>query len=288
MPASPARALWQCIEPYHAVTYFTDEARAAFEDIGLRGFWRGYFAGRAAPLGAVGPGVVVATFYGFHPDFVGPGHPRGLEHRQSGGGDRRRASSAPGARCARCFDLERSGDRARRAARAAGDRRLRSVRASAVRREPRSARGRANRTSRCGTDARCCVSTAATATSRRCTRPTSIRAKPTCCASRSRASTVDASRRTAVGTTTTGRRRPSGSPERGWLDDERRDHTGRRRRARRDRGRHRSHGGRSDAGPGRGRARGAARHHAPARGRARRSGTIPFPNAIGVPRPRPD
>ena len=66
----PARALWQCIEPYHAVTYFTDEARAAFEEIGLRGFWRGYFAGRAAPLGAVGTGAVVATFYGFHPDFV--------------------------------------------------------------------------------------------------------------------------------------------------------------------------------------------------------------------------
>jgi hypothetical protein len=70
MEASPARALWQCVEPYHAVTYFTDEARAAFEEIGLRGFWRGYFAGRAAPLGAVGPGVVVATFYGFRPDFV--------------------------------------------------------------------------------------------------------------------------------------------------------------------------------------------------------------------------
>ena len=67
---SPARALWQCVEPYHAVTYFTEEARAAFEEIGLRGFWRGYFAGRAAPLGAVGPGAIVATFYGFHPDFV--------------------------------------------------------------------------------------------------------------------------------------------------------------------------------------------------------------------------
>ncbi|MDQ1382121.1 MAG: hypothetical protein QOJ71_2840, partial [Actinomycetota bacterium] len=67
---SPARALWQCVEPYHAVMYFTDEARAAFETIGLRGFWRGYFAGRAAPLGAVQPGPVVAIFYGFHPDFV--------------------------------------------------------------------------------------------------------------------------------------------------------------------------------------------------------------------------
>jgi hypothetical protein len=67
---APARALWQCIEPYHAVTYFADEAFAAYEELGLRGFWRGYFAGRAAPLGAVGAGAVVATFYGFHPDFV--------------------------------------------------------------------------------------------------------------------------------------------------------------------------------------------------------------------------
>jgi hypothetical protein len=67
---APARALWQCVEPYHAVTYFADEAFAAYEEIGLRGFWRGYFAGRAAPLGAVGAGAVVATFYGFHPDFV--------------------------------------------------------------------------------------------------------------------------------------------------------------------------------------------------------------------------
>jgi hypothetical protein len=72
----PARALWQCLEPYHAVTYFADESRDAFEAVGLRGFWRGYFAGRAAPLGAVGTGVVVATFYGFHPDFVARAVPR--------------------------------------------------------------------------------------------------------------------------------------------------------------------------------------------------------------------
>jgi hypothetical protein len=67
---SPARTLWQCAEPYHAVTYFAPEAHAAFEATGLRGFWRGYFAGRAGPLGAVQAGPVVAMFYGFHPDFV--------------------------------------------------------------------------------------------------------------------------------------------------------------------------------------------------------------------------
>jgi hypothetical protein len=66
----PARRLWQLIEPIHAVTYFAPESEAAFRAAGLRGFWRGYFAGRAAPLGAVGPDAVTAMFFGFHPDFV--------------------------------------------------------------------------------------------------------------------------------------------------------------------------------------------------------------------------
>ena len=58
------------IEPIHALTYFAPESRSAFDAAGLRGFWRGYFAGRAAPLGAAGAGLVTATFYGFHHDFV--------------------------------------------------------------------------------------------------------------------------------------------------------------------------------------------------------------------------
>lgn len=65
-----ARRLWAALEPLHAVVYFAPQVRQAFEAVGLTGFWRGYFAGRAAPLGPVGPGVVTAVFYGFHPDFV--------------------------------------------------------------------------------------------------------------------------------------------------------------------------------------------------------------------------
>jgi len=65
-----ARLLWSLAEPFHALTYFTDEAAAAFDAAGLRGFWAGYFAGRAAPLGAVGPEVVTATFVNFAPAFV--------------------------------------------------------------------------------------------------------------------------------------------------------------------------------------------------------------------------
>lgn len=62
--------MWTLLEPVHAVTYFTPAARAAFEAAGLRGFWRGYFAGRAAPLGAVGAGPVEAVFFGFAPAMV--------------------------------------------------------------------------------------------------------------------------------------------------------------------------------------------------------------------------
>ncbi|MGH3174510.1 MAG: SCO6745 family protein [Streptosporangiaceae bacterium] len=65
-----ARSMWTLFEPIHAVTYFTAEARSAYEQAGLRGFWRGYFAGRSAPLGAVGPAVVTASFFNFAPAFV--------------------------------------------------------------------------------------------------------------------------------------------------------------------------------------------------------------------------
>jgi hypothetical protein len=65
-----ARRLWALGEPFHALTYFADEARTAFATAGLRTFWAGYFAGRAAPLGAVGPEVVTATFASFAPAFV--------------------------------------------------------------------------------------------------------------------------------------------------------------------------------------------------------------------------
>ena len=68
--ASTARAMWTLFEPIHAVTYFAPEARSAYERAGLRGFWRGYFAGRAAPLGAASAAVVTASFFNFAPAFV--------------------------------------------------------------------------------------------------------------------------------------------------------------------------------------------------------------------------
>ncbi len=62
--------MWTLFEPVHVVTYFSAEALSAFTDAGLRGFWRGYFAGRAAPLGAVGAAPVTASFFNFAPPMV--------------------------------------------------------------------------------------------------------------------------------------------------------------------------------------------------------------------------
>ncbi|MBQ1049577.1 hypothetical protein KBX50_14020 [Micromonospora sp. C51] len=62
--------MWTHYEPVHAVTYFHPRARAAYGAAGLRGYWRGYFAGRAAPLGPTGPAPVIAAFYNFAPHMV--------------------------------------------------------------------------------------------------------------------------------------------------------------------------------------------------------------------------
>lgn len=72
MTRSPslARRLFERIEPIHALTYFAPEALDAFTAAGYRGFWMGYFAGRAAPLGEVSADVVAAAFYNFAADHV--------------------------------------------------------------------------------------------------------------------------------------------------------------------------------------------------------------------------
>jgi hypothetical protein len=59
--------MWRVFDTLHAVTYFAAESDEEFRACGLKGFWMGYFAGRAAPMGAVEPGVATATFYNFAP-----------------------------------------------------------------------------------------------------------------------------------------------------------------------------------------------------------------------------
>ena len=58
------------METVHAVTYFDPGCRASLREAGLPGFWSGYFAARAAPLGRVGAGVATAAFYNFAPAMV--------------------------------------------------------------------------------------------------------------------------------------------------------------------------------------------------------------------------
>ena len=65
-----ARRMWSLFEPVHAVTYFTPEASAAYTGAGVRGFWRSYFAGRVAPLGAIGAAPVTTAFVSFAPPMV--------------------------------------------------------------------------------------------------------------------------------------------------------------------------------------------------------------------------
>jgi hypothetical protein len=63
--AGTARRLHRLVEPVHLVTYFAQEPTAALVALGLRNYWDGYFAGRAAPLGRVPAEVVHAVFYNF-------------------------------------------------------------------------------------------------------------------------------------------------------------------------------------------------------------------------------
>src|SRR4051794_17525504 len=64
------RHTWHLLEHVNAVSYFAPECREAAKAIGLRGFWSGYFAFRAAPLGEASAAVVEATFFNFSPGRV--------------------------------------------------------------------------------------------------------------------------------------------------------------------------------------------------------------------------
>jgi hypothetical protein len=95
MTESPSRRLWKAAETVHAVTYFSEESIAAARELGYRGFWMGYFAFRAAPLGPVGPAAVEALFNNFHADRVARALPDAWEIAPpSVAIDRRRGAAA--------------------------------------------------------------------------------------------------------------------------------------------------------------------------------------------------
>ena len=61
------RMLTHALEGIHALAYFDRDVTAAWAAVGLKGYWMGYFASRAAPMGAVTAGTVEATFPSFSP-----------------------------------------------------------------------------------------------------------------------------------------------------------------------------------------------------------------------------
>ncbi|SEF16810.1 hypothetical protein SAMN05216533_7998 [Streptomyces sp. Ag109_O5-10] len=60
-----ARRMFDLLEPICLVTYLADECKEELAALGHRGYWDGYFASRAAPLGRVPAHVVHAAFYSF-------------------------------------------------------------------------------------------------------------------------------------------------------------------------------------------------------------------------------
>jgi hypothetical protein len=74
-PALVGRA-YRAVEPLHNHVYFVPETEQHLTATGLRPGRMVYFAGRAAPMGAVGPGVVTATFSNFSPALVARHIPR--------------------------------------------------------------------------------------------------------------------------------------------------------------------------------------------------------------------
>ncbi|MEM7096415.1 MAG: hypothetical protein AAF567_25645 [Actinomycetota bacterium] len=63
----------------HGFIYFVPEAAQAYEKLGLTSFRSQYFGSRSAPMGAVGPEVVLATFFNFSPEAVNQGIPAAWE-----------------------------------------------------------------------------------------------------------------------------------------------------------------------------------------------------------------
>ena len=64
-----ARKTWRTGEPLHGMIYFVPEAVEAYARLGITGR-AGYFASRAAPMGAVSADVVVSTFFNFNQELV--------------------------------------------------------------------------------------------------------------------------------------------------------------------------------------------------------------------------
>jgi hypothetical protein len=75
-PAPDVARAHRAVEPLHNHVYFSPEQNEYLTAVGLRPGRMCYFAGRAAAMGAVGPGTVTATFANFAPALVARHVPR--------------------------------------------------------------------------------------------------------------------------------------------------------------------------------------------------------------------
>src|SRR5918994_1237048 len=100
-----ARRLGAAVEPLAAALYFSPQAQARYETLGLN-YFEGYFCSRSAPLGALPWRGVAAGFAAFPPGVVeravtgggGPSPPRGPR----GGWTPGAAPCSPAGRACRC------------------------------------------------------------------------------------------------------------------------------------------------------------------------------------------
>ena len=141
-PQAKVHRMFELVEPIATVT-FSEVPNEAFLALGMRNYWDGYFAGRAAPLGLAPAEVVHAVFYNFadgevarHIPWVwGKTTPAGGDRRARAGQRRRAAADDRGAR-----RLPRSGAGRRPRHPGGGQRADRGP--SAVRRAPGARRAR--------------------------------------------------------------------------------------------------------------------------------------------------
>ncbi|MFJ5535069.1 hypothetical protein [Streptomyces sp. NPDC093261] len=70
LPERAARRCHNLINPFHSMHYFSPDLHREMAALGIDHQRAGYFAVRAAAMGAVGAGVVTATFYNFSPELV--------------------------------------------------------------------------------------------------------------------------------------------------------------------------------------------------------------------------
>ena len=99
LPAGPRAHV--ATNALHSLIYFAPETEQQLTSVGLKPGRMCYFAGRAAPMGAVSGGVVTATFYNFSPGLVARciprawdlARPEAIDRRPFRGG-RRRADPA--------------------------------------------------------------------------------------------------------------------------------------------------------------------------------------------------